>query len=75
MYGECSKLLEDIQKTDKQSYEQVQKLYGKDLDMIGHCTPTNFPVSLLHNLKNISTLRFLWDRLIQVKRSGFSDTL
>lgn len=75
LYGECSRLLEDIKKLDMRSYEEIQKLYGKEFDMIGHRTPADFPVSLYYNLKDISNLGFLRDRLIQVQRSGFSDTL
>ena len=75
LYAECSRLLGDIKKVDLGSYEQIQKLYGKDLDIIGHRTPTDFPISLFYNLKEISTLGFLRDRLIQIQRSGFNDSL
>lgn len=67
LYEECSGLLEDIKKVDKQSYEEIQKLYGKDFDMIGHRTYQDFPLSLYYNIKDISTLGFLINRLKVLK--------
>lgn len=75
LYEECSRLLKNIKEVDMESYEQIQKLYGKEFDTIGHRTPADFPISLYYNLKDISNLGFLRDRLIQVQRGGFSDTL
>lgn len=63
LYEECSGLLEDIKKVDKQKYEEIQKFYGKDFDIIGHRTYQDFPFSLYYNIKDISTLGFLRDRL------------
>ena len=74
LYGECSGLLEELKKANIQSYEKFQKLYGKDLDIIGHRTPADFPISLYYNLKDISTLGFLKDRLIQIKMSWLDGT-
>lgn len=74
LYVECSNLLEDLKKINIQNYNEFQKLYGRDIDIIGHRRPADFPVSLYYNLKDISTLGFLRERLMQIKMTWLDDS-
>lgn len=62
LYSEVESLYKKINSINPTIFKELKLLYGKDLDMIGHKTPDDFPYSLITNFQSVEKLMYLKSR-------------